>query len=457
MVRYSQLPNPVVDLDAEMDAAFENSDDEGDEPVDAMQSVNQPLLRRGSDQLQRSATPPLNNQSTSALATASTYNFELPYDVPPPGSPPRPSEFSIPNQYGNSNGQLPNQAIIKRERPQRSLFRRALDTLRPSQPRNGPIGGGMSNDGVFGNVVAKPGGAAPRIGEEESDGPYWAPELAQKDVPPSYATAQADAVPGYWENTILAPSDPSQGGEIIIDGLPIGSLFAFLWNALFSMSFQFVGFLLTHILAGSHAAKFGSRAGLGVTLIQYGFYVRQKPESPYDDGFFSPIGQDPSDPSRQPAAPTITRLLHRTLGSLSSDIDSSMGHHMGMGTSTTTSTNMSDVGGASDWIAFLLMVLGWFIFLSSFLGYWRVKRIERGIRGSVAQSQSQSQQTEEREQLARLVQQFERMFAERRAYRDALRRGFGLGGPQNDDDEIPDLEAGNNGLVWTRRPLAFGS
>ena len=39
---------------------------------------------------------------------------------------------------------------------------------------------------------------------------------------------------------------------------------------------QMVGFLLTYLLHTSHAARNGSRAGLGVTLIQYAFYLRQR-------------------------------------------------------------------------------------------------------------------------------------------------------------------------------------
>ncbi len=42
------------------------------------------------------------------------------------------------------------------------------------------------------------------------------------------------------------------------------------------MTFQFVGFLLTYLLHTTHAARCGSRAGLGVTLIQYGFYLRTR-------------------------------------------------------------------------------------------------------------------------------------------------------------------------------------
>lgn len=71
-------------------------------------------------------------------------------------------------------------------------------------------------------------------------------------------------------------SASSTPGEMIIEGLPTGTLFSFLWNMLVSISFQFVGFLLTFLLHTTHAAKYGSRAGLGVTLIQYGFALRTR-------------------------------------------------------------------------------------------------------------------------------------------------------------------------------------
>jgi hypothetical protein len=66
---------------------------------------------------------------------------------------------------------------------------------------------------------------------------------------------------------------------MIIDSLPTGSVFSFLWNMLVSISFQFVGFLLTYLLHTTHAARLGSRAGLGITLIQYGFALRGNAES----------------------------------------------------------------------------------------------------------------------------------------------------------------------------------
>ncbi|KAJ3295138.1 hypothetical protein HK104_002997, partial [Borealophlyctis nickersoniae] len=58
--------------------------------------------------------------------------------------------------------------------------------------------------------------------------------------------------------------------------LPVGNFFTFFVNMLVSMSFDFIGFLLTSLLATSHAARCGSRSGFGVTLLRYGFYIKTK-------------------------------------------------------------------------------------------------------------------------------------------------------------------------------------
>src|SRR6185369_3633599 len=86
--------------------------------------------------------------------------------------------------------------------------------------------------------------------------------------------------------------------------MPVGSIFSFLWNAIISMSFQLVGFMLTYLLHTTHAAKNGSRAGLGITLVQYGFQMKSTAtlapnDSPNDFG--AGIPDDPNahdfDPS----------------------------------------------------------------------------------------------------------------------------------------------------------------
>ena len=207
-------------------------------------------------------------------------------------------------------------------------------TEAPSSRSARIVGAGFSTDGVFANMAARP----ERV-ETEKD-----------EQPPTYEQAAADAVPPYWETTILAPG---LGGpdEVYVDGLPVGSVFSFIWNGMISTSFQLVGFLLTYLLHSTHAAKHGSRAGLGITLIQYGFYMKSTPmsDAPPDMG-----GQDgyaaPPDPN-------------------SHDFDR---HEVTDG----GGSGLSAITG-SEWIAYLLMIVGWFILIKSIAEFLRARRHEQ--------------------------------------------------------------------------------
>ncbi|AET41108.1 Bsd2p Ecym_7264 [Eremothecium cymbalariae DBVPG len=115
---------------------------------------------------------------------------------------------------------------------------------------------GAHADGVFSNLTAKPESGSSR-------------EATEGDKPPTYDEAAADMAPPYY-----GIDDDGVGmyyNEICIDGLPVGNIVNFLWNLIISVSFQFVGFLLTYILHTSHAAKQGSRFGLGLTFMGYGY------------------------------------------------------------------------------------------------------------------------------------------------------------------------------------------
>lgn len=210
------------------------------------------------------------------------------------------------------------------------------------------------------------------------DDVYVVPEDAQTTVPPSYATAQADAVPPYWETGVQAASNPASAGEMVIEGEQTGSLFSFLWNMLVSISFQFVGFLLTYLLHTTHAAKYGSRAGLGVTLIQYGFALRSKNESDEETFWMTAEASRPRPTfSTAAEADYYANNLNSTAPAVE-EVQNMM---------------FNDV--MSQWLAFLLMTigeyflhpfaphclccvfnLGWFILLISVLGFWRVKKYE---------------------------------------------------------------------------------
>lgn len=190
---------------------------------------------------------------------------------------------------------------------------------------------------------------------------------------------------------------------MIIDHLPTGSVFSFLWNLLISISFQFVGFLLTYLLHTTHAARFGSRAGLGVTLIQYGFALRTtRPEDdpssndwwgvgggPYGNGMHDDVPSKPTFDTKEEAE-EYYRKLNITMVN-------------GMPSGTIPGATMDDVNNfaneaTTDWLSFFLMTIGgctvspkgrthfffpgWFILITSLLSFWRVKRWERNILAS---------------------------------------------------------------------------
>jgi len=196
---------------------------------------------------------------------------------------------------------------------------------------------------------------------------HWVPEETAnaEDVPPDYASAARDQPPGYWPETIHAPHMPSVAGEMVVDGLPTGSVLSFLWSFVVSMSFQWVGFLLTYILHTNHAGRYGSRAGLGITLIQTGYYIHRRREEMKES--VDDVG--PTKRWRPSASTPVALQLNGTSGM---DNGSIMAQD--------DMQTLPMFGEAfSEWISFFFMTLGWFVLLISVLGYWRVKRWERAL------------------------------------------------------------------------------
>ncbi|OJT10563.1 Metal homeostatis protein BSD2 [Trametes pubescens] len=449
--RYAPLPNPHTDPDAmnEMEAAFDDSDDDDDGP--------QPLTARGRNGYQAlsNAEPEhatrdsddAHHHHGGAAAAPGAYDFEnadFDYIRPPPGSPPGPSARALPNEFGNSNGLVPafqesaTDAMPSSSRGPNGWFRRTAQAVLPThyvqrlgladERPQGPVGGGFSNDGVFANVTAKPSRG---IRVQDGDDVLIVPEEVQKEVPPSYAQAQADAVPPYWETTIHAPSASNTPGDVIIDSLPTGSLFSFLWNMLVSISFQFVGFLLTYLLHTTHAAKFGSRAGLGITLIQYGFALRSK-EAYVSDQQDVWGGWKPEEPRPTFGTAAEAEAYYNNLNL----------------TATMPPTPSADIptdgyispDATTEWLSFLLMTIGWFMLLTSVLGFWRVKRWERGILASQGESPAPAT-PEEQARSAAILNSIERAFGlHGLADGSLLRSGLGFSAaaiaePAEDDDE----------------------
>jgi hypothetical protein len=133
----------------------------------------------------------------------------------------------------------------------------------------------------------------------------------------------------------------------------VGSFFGFAWNAMITLLFQFVGFLLTYLLHSTHAAKNGSRAGLGILLIQYGFYMKGAPpgagsgaggQSQMEGGGYA----NPGDPNS---------------------------HDFNAG-DVNQGEAASDLSG-TDWAGYLLMIAGWFILIRAVSDYLKARRHEQ--------------------------------------------------------------------------------
>jgi len=161
--------------------------------------------------------------------------------------------------------------------------------------------------------------------------------------------------------TILAPGLLSD--DVYVDGLPVGSVFSFVWNGMISMSFQIVGFLLTYLLHTTHAAKNGSRAGLGITLVQYGFSMKSAAAlsrgsdasgAPPDAG--AVFAGTPTDPNAHDFDPATEAA--------DGGFDQGVGGGLG------------GISGA-DWFAYILMIVGWFILIRSVSDFLRARRHEQ--------------------------------------------------------------------------------
>ncbi|KAF9363637.1 hypothetical protein BGX34_003679 [Mortierella sp. NVP85] len=95
-----------------------------------------------------------------------------------------------------------------------------------------------TSDGVFANISAKPEVENPKDREQH---------------PPTYDSAVQDMTPPYFEMTVIS-STRTFGDEILIEGLPLGNIFQFLWNVT--------------------GRIYGSMVGLGITLLNFGIQMR---------------------------------------------------------------------------------------------------------------------------------------------------------------------------------------
>lgn len=244
------------------------------------------------------------------------------------------------NSSAGTGGATPNDAASSRSSQTPGTTARTTSTpatATGSVPSSGRVyGGGIQSDGVFSNLAAKPD-----LGGEEKE-----------ELPPSYEEAAADPLPQYWETTLSVPG-LGMPDDVYIDGMAVGSFISFGWNALISTTFQLVGFLFTYLLHSTHAAKNGSRFGLGITLIHYGFYMNSDADvGPSSGEMGTSVGGDgftrPQDPNSHDYNPD-TKTPNNTGGGVT-DFDS------------------------GDWLSYILMIVGWFILIRAVADYLKVLR-----------------------------------------------------------------------------------
>jgi hypothetical protein len=248
--------------------------------------------------------------------------------------------------HSSSTASEPTTAQPRAQRPaspQRTVTQIPVYAPTPATAAAGGriYGGGSGSDGVWANLAAKP-----RAGEDV------------EEKPPTYEQAAADATPPYWETTVLSPfSHTGDPNDVFVDGLLVGSIFSFVWNCLISMSFQLIGFLLTYLLHTTHAAKHGSRAGLGITLVQYGFQMRYAAS-----GGVSEPGPPNVPTDGVPDHPDSHDFDPNNVSGSGSD-----------GNAAITTT---------DWLSYVLMIVGWFILIRAASDFMRARRQEALVRSS---------------------------------------------------------------------------
>ncbi|KAJ2356468.1 hypothetical protein GGF43_002052 [Coemansia sp. RSA 2618] len=187
-----------------------------------------------------------------------------------------------------------------------------------------------TTDGVFANMAAKP---ELYLGYDD--------KLPNEPLP-TYQDIygpQSTSAPPYFEAAVISVGDED---ELLVEGLPVGSVGVFVVNMIVSTAFQIVGYMLTFLLHSSHAARNGSLAGLGITFMNFGFYIRTH------------LGSSGSDDSNRPHP-----------GDPEFDADTPLDN---------------------AYFAYLLMVIGAGLFVKAVFDYIRVRRLQTIIESSPEQN-----------------------------------------------------------------------
>lgn len=217
---------------------------------------------------------------------------------------------------------------------------------------------GQGTDGVFRNLMAKPDTEASRIGQEQH--------------PPSYEEAAADQSPEYWEATMITPMYED---EVFVQGLPVGNMANFVWNILVTVAFQLVGFILCYLLHTSHAAKQGTRVGLGVTIIMYGYSIVP-----------TNFGRPDRIPSKyEPQNPNAIDISKSSSIKTGGAVDKYL-----LGFVQKLDSSDAKSGLETPYLAYGLIAFGILIIAKAFIDFYNIKRDERRVLAPTAQPEVHS-------------------------------------------------------------------
>lgn len=205
---------------------------------------------------------------------------------------------------------------------------------------------GQGTDGVFRNLMAKP--------DTQAD------ISTQETHPPTYDEAAADSSPEYWESTMISPMYEN---EVFVQGLPVGNMANFIWNALVTVAFQLVGFILCYLLHTSHAAKQGTRAGLGIMVLMFGY---DRLPSNFGRADKIPVRYEPEDPNMI----DITKSLNIKAGSRVDEYHLSLFNKQDFTVLENTKT---------PYLAYGLIAFGILIMMKAVIDYFKLKQKEKRI------------------------------------------------------------------------------
>ncbi|KAF9948862.1 hypothetical protein BGZ72_009245 [Mortierella alpina] len=185
----------------------------------------------------------------------------------------------------------------------------------------------LTADGVFANISAKP----------EVEG-----QKTQELQPPAYDSAIQDVTPPYFEMTVVSPR--ASGDDVIVEGLPVGNFFQFLWNN-------------------------GSMVGLGITLLNFGIQMRG--------------GFDFNSWDSQGSGPGVGEVTQVEKPVFVDDTGYIGGGDMNQPKygSEADSAQMDwlQTQAENQWTSLLLMIVGWMIIIKALTAYVVAKKTERII------------------------------------------------------------------------------